>query len=74
MICQILLVLLIAALSVIPVTASASEIMGEQETGLRVVNERLDLGDVKAGADAVATFVFHNSGRTPVRIIKAKPS
>ena len=39
-----------------------------------VENPRIDIGEIKAGSDAVATFVFHNDGPTDVRIIKAKPS
>ena len=74
MIRRTVLVLMIAALSVPPVSASATEIASELGTGFRVEKERLELGDVKAGTDAVATFVFHNSGEKPVRIIKAKPS
>jgi len=41
---------------------------------LSVENTRIDLGEIKAGNDAVATFVFHNSGSSDVKIIKAKPS
>ncbi len=39
-----------------------------------VENPRIDLGDIKAGSEAVATFVFHNNGPEDVTIIKAKPS
>jgi len=39
-----------------------------------VENPRIDVGEIKAGSDAVATFVFHNEGPTDVKIIKAKPS
>jgi hypothetical protein len=39
-----------------------------------VENPRIDIGEIKAGSDAVATFVFHNKGPTDVTIIKAKPS
>ena len=35
---------------------------------------RVELGTVKAGQDAVATFVFRNNGEVPVKILKAKPS
>jgi hypothetical protein len=44
------------------------------DEGLRVENPRLDLGEVKAGTTAVATFVFHNDGEKDVNIIRAKPS
>jgi len=39
-----------------------------------VENPKIDIGEVKAGSDAVATFVFHNEGTEDVKIIKAKPS
>ena len=39
-----------------------------------VENARIDIGEIKAGTEAVATFVFHNEGPTDVRIIRAKPS
>lgn len=39
-----------------------------------VEEARIDLGDVKAGTDAVATFTFVNKGTEDVTIIKAKPS
>ncbi|HSL18650.1 MAG TPA: hypothetical protein VLB51_12160 [Methylomirabilota bacterium] len=41
---------------------------------LTVEQARIDLGEIRAGADAVATFVFHNSGPADVRILRAKPS
>lgn len=41
---------------------------------LTVEQPRINLGDVKSGAEAVATFVFHNQGAADVRILKAKPS
>lgn len=41
---------------------------------LRVDETQLDLGKVKAGTDAVATFVLHNDGDQEVRILRAKPS
>lgn len=44
------------------------------EPALTVEESRIDLGEIKAGTDAIATYVFHNSGATDVRIIKAKPS
>lgn len=39
-----------------------------------VENTRIDLGKIKAGTVAEATFVFHNNGPDDVKIIKAKPS
>ncbi len=68
------LVLMIAASLVSLSVFSAREIVAEADTGFRVEQPKLDLGDIKSGTDAVATFVFHNPGETPVRIIKAKPS
>ena len=44
------------------------------EPVLTVEQSRIDLGEIKAGTDAVATYVFHNSGPADVKIIKAKPS
>ena len=50
--------------------------VGAQSTtpALTVEEPRIDLGDIRAGSDAVATFVFHNSGPADVKILKAKPS
>ncbi len=39
-----------------------------------VESPRIDIGEIKAGSEVAATFVFHNDGPTDVRIIKAKPS
>ena len=39
-----------------------------------VEEARIDLGEIKAGSEAVATFGFHNKGDADVKIIKAKPS
>jgi len=39
-----------------------------------VEEARIDLGEVKAGTEAVATFTFVNQGTEDVKIIKAKPS
>ena len=41
---------------------------------LTVEQPRIDLGDIRSGTDAVATFVFHNAGPVDVRILNAKPS
>ena len=39
-----------------------------------VESTSVDVGQVKAGDDAVATFIFHNKSDQPVKILKAKPS
>ena len=44
------------------------------EPTFRVENPRLDLGEIKAGSEVVATFVFHNDGPDDVKILRAKPS
>jgi hypothetical protein len=44
------------------------------EPMLTVEAARIDLGEIAAGADAVATYTFHNRGGEEVRIIRAKPS
>ncbi len=41
---------------------------------LTVEAPRIDLGEVVAGRDAVATFTFRNSGAEDITIIRAKPS
>jgi len=49
----------------------------EGQTGgptFTVENPRIDVGEVNAGDEAVATFVFHNEGDVDVKILKAKPS
>jgi len=33
----------------------------------------VNLGDVVHGADAVATFTYHNTGDAPLHILSAKP-
>jgi hypothetical protein len=43
------------------------------EPSFRVEQSSLDLGTVRAGADAVGTFVFRNDGQVPVKILRAKP-
>jgi hypothetical protein len=44
------------------------------KASFRVETTNLELGKIKAGEVAVATFVFHNDGKEPVKIIRAKPS
>lgn len=41
---------------------------------ISVEHSELDLGQVPAGQKVVATFVFHNAGTKPVKILKAAPS
>ncbi len=41
---------------------------------LRVEQKAIDLGDVTAGKEVRAVFVFHNDGEVDVRILRAKPS
>lgn len=43
------------------------------QPSFRVEQSSLDLGTVRAGEDAVATFVFRNDGQAPVKILRAKP-
>jgi len=44
------------------------------KASFRVEKTNLELGKIKAGEVAEATFVFHNDGKEPVKIIRAKPS
>ena len=47
----------------------------EGETkGFWVENTTVDLGKIRAGEDAVGTFIFHNETDKDVKIIRAKPS
>ena len=39
-----------------------------------VDESRIELGEIKAGTEALAVFTFHNAGEEDVTIIKAKPS
>lgn len=55
-----------------PAPASAPEAAAVQPS-FRVEQSSLDLGTVRAGADAVGTFVFRNDGQAPVKILRAKP-
>lgn len=71
--CTIALALLVPC--VIAVGALAAEDGDEEQTAtFTVEQERLELGDVKAGATAEAVFRFHNAGDAEVRILRAKPS
>jgi hypothetical protein len=35
---------------------------------------RIDIGEVRAGEQATATFVLHNPTESAIRIVRAKPS
>lgn len=41
---------------------------------ISVESTEIDLGKVTAGQEVVGTFVFHNSGERPVKILRAKPT
>lgn len=45
----------------------------KQPAALRV-EETLDVGEVMAGQDMIATFIFHNDGPRDIKILKAAPS
>lgn len=64
--------LLCVALAVMFGSASAQNAVVSR--GFWVENPRIDLGEVRSGTPAVATFVFHNDGPKDVNIIRAKPS
>ncbi len=56
---------------------SASPAKAEEETAaptFRTEQTAIDLGDVTAGSERQAVFVFHNDGDVDVRILRAKPS
>lgn len=44
------------------------------ESPIAIEEASLDLGQAVAGATVSATFVLHNRGPDPVRILKAAPS
>lgn len=54
--------------------ASETEKADVGKKGFWVEKSHLELKPVAAGADAVATYVFHNDTAKPVKIIRAKPS
>ena len=56
------------------VSAGQGQAQMEATPALTVEKVRIDLGEIKSGSDAIATFVFHNSGDEDVKIIRAKPS
>ena len=67
---SILLVLLAMSL----VWAGQGHAQVDATPALTVDETRIDLGKIKSGSDAIATFVFHNSSDKDVKIIRAKPS
>lgn len=56
------------------VAAGQAESQDDATPALTVEEAKIDLGEIKSGSDAIAVFVFHNSGAEDVRIIRAKPS
>ena len=54
--------------------AALAAVPGYGGEALRVEQQRLDVGEVKAGTEVVATFVLHNDGAQEVKIVRAKPS
>jgi hypothetical protein len=67
----VLTLLVLAAAMAVPFDRVEAQTGGPTFT---VENPRIDIGEVKAGSDAVGTFIFHNEGTEDVKIIKAKPS
>ncbi len=67
----VLILMLLTAAMVVYVNRVDAQSVGPT---FRVENPRMDLGEIKAGTEAVATFVFHNGGPEDVRILRAKPS
>jgi len=41
---------------------------------IRVEKPHLELGTFVAGSEVVGTFIFHNDGDRPVKIVRAKPT
>ncbi len=54
--------------------ATLTTVPGVAGAALRAEHDRLNVGEVKAGAEAVATFVLHNDGARDIKILRAKPS
>jgi hypothetical protein len=67
-------VVTIALLAVASVCIAGDAAVPASGPALTVEQPRIDLGEIKAGTDAVATFIFHNAGPIDVRITRAKPS
>jgi hypothetical protein len=55
-------------------TAAGSAAAETDEPALTVEQTKIDVGEITSGSDAVATYVFRNSGPTDVKILRAKPS
>ena len=70
---KLVAMIIMTVLSVVFAVAAGAEAQSAEPT-LTVEEARIDLGEIKAGTDAVATYVFHNSGPADVKIIRAKPS
>jgi hypothetical protein len=66
-------VVALVALLATPLLVVADETPADQPS-FRVEKVNLELGKIKAGEVAEATFVFHNDGDQAVKIIRAKPS
>ncbi len=64
-------ILLLPCLLLVMATVGSAQ---QDEATFRVEPTEVDLGTIKAGTDAVATFTFHNDGDKEVKIIRAKPS
>lgn len=70
---QIAASVIMGAAVLLTVTPAAAE--GETAAPtFRVEQKAIDLGDVTAGQESRAVFVFHNDGDADVRILRAKPS
>lgn len=71
--CVVTLGLIVA----LPIIAAAQDTQASpqaEKPSFWVESTSVDIGKVKAGDDAVATFIFHNESDQPVKILKAKPS
>ena len=64
-------IMLAGSFAAIPAIGVAAE---TSRRVVRVDNGRLDLGDVKAGAEGLGTFIIHNDGDSEMRVLHAKPS
>jgi len=62
----------VAAVALVPLTGGVAA--DTASVPFKVEQARLNLGDIRAGTEAVATFVFHNDGQEDVKILRAKPS
>jgi copper(I)-binding protein len=65
----------LAAVAIATVSQPAAAAQDAPGLGvLRVEDASLDLGEIPAGGDVVATFTLHNDGQRDIRILRAKPS